>query len=160
MRMELRTFDMAFLAGLAALVLLGGFATVRAARARSVQVAMHKREVYAQREELQKAEGRLATLDAAIQSNQKALDALRRRLPEAQDIGSFLAAVDVVATRNQAVVISVVPGTRQGGKQYGCKDSDDGDDDKQFNQCEAFGSHRVSPLLGSAEEPPTQPTHY
>ena len=111
MRMDLRTLDLICLTGLVSLTLLCGIAIVKAVKGRVVLIESHNRAVEEHIVNLKKAETCLDTLDCALQLNQSALDVLRSHLPEAQDMGSFLAALDVMATRNQVVVISVMPGT-------------------------------------------------
>jgi hypothetical protein len=37
------------------------------------------------------------------------------------------------------------PGTGEGWEQDGCKDADNGDHDQQFNECESFSFHKMSP---------------
>ncbi len=110
MHINLRTLDIACLAGLAALALGGGFTVTRSVKNRAVRLDRDRRAVEVLRAECEKAEGVLGRLDAALRVNQHALEALRKRLPEAETIGAFLADLDALAGRAGVKVSTVTPG--------------------------------------------------
>lgn len=116
MNVNLRTLDIACVAGLLALALGGGVIAAKSAGASAGRVERWNAAVRARLEELGEAQSVLAAFDRAVQSNQAALDALRERLPESRSMGDFLSSLDAVARRNEVDLSQVTPGSAVAGE--------------------------------------------
>jgi len=109
-RNSVQTLDLACVAGLVAFALVGGYVTVRSASSTAHRVEQRNQAVEARLAELKRAQAALDQLDVALRANQSALETLRKRLPESQGIGQFLAGLDAMMARNDVTLRNVTPG--------------------------------------------------
>ncbi len=110
MYLNIRTLNVACLAGFLALALGGSVTAARSAKAKAARMDRDQKAVEVLLGDLRKAESTLVRLDASLKANQTALETLRQRLPEVEPIGGFLADLDALANKADVKVNKVAPG--------------------------------------------------
>ncbi len=110
MHIGIRTLNAACLAGFVTLAAGGGFVAVWSARAKADRMARENLAAQRLLGEYRKAQSALARLDASLKANQIALETLRKRLPESEPIGRFLADLDALVREANVKVNKLTPG--------------------------------------------------
>lgn len=110
MKLNAKTLDMACIAGFLVFAVGGSVLALRSARAYAGRVAHRNRSVEERIVELKKAQAVLDRLELALRSNEAALAALRRRLPDSLGVGQFLSSLHAVMTRHDVELSKVTPG--------------------------------------------------
>jgi Tfp pilus assembly protein PilO len=110
MYLSIRAINIGCLAGFLALAIGGNFVAARSAKAKADRVDHDVQAAKVLLGEFNKAQSALLRLDATLKANQTALETLRKRLPESDPIGGFLADLDALASKTDVKVNKVAPG--------------------------------------------------
>lgn len=110
MQITAKTLDIACLSVFVIVAIGGGYLVANSVASQARRTTQHIQNMEGLLWKLGEAERALATVETAVQANQDALEALRKRLPESRDMGEFLSALDEVTKRNGVVLSKVAPG--------------------------------------------------
>ena len=110
MQIGLRTIDAACLVGLIALAAGGSVVAVESGHRKADRIARDNQASEARLGDLGKAQSVVDRLDMELKANQATLETLRKRLPESQQIGEFLADLDALAGKAGVNINKVEPG--------------------------------------------------